>query len=108
MDMHIAKTVGMAVLGLAVGVGGAMGAWAKGHDMGVADGTELDPGIYRGGVVAGIDIAGIGFDTSPELCSGKEASFCGVVGDPGQTYGQTVVSIQAGDNRVIPVVNGQR
>jgi len=103
--MRIIKSIGVAALGLAVGLTSAT-VLAKGHDQGVADGTPMDPSILNHGAVAGVNVPGIG---APRfgLC---EAAFCGVVGDPGQTYGRDIVAIQRAMDirRVKPVVNGQR
>ncbi len=87
---------------LSLSIGAASLAFAKGHDGGVADGSRGDPSTLRGGGVAGVDIAGIG-SVAFGLC--KEG-FCGVVGDPGQTYGQDIVAVQVAEGtiRVVPVV----
>ena len=104
--MQLIKTLGIAALGLAVGLGGATGALAKGHDQGVADGTPRDDtGLFsRNGAVAGVDVEGIGAES--ELFGLCLEGFCGVVGDPGQTYGRDIVSVQReeGIRRVTPVV----
>ena len=102
------KTAAVAALGLIIGLGSVSIAVAKGHDQGVADGSRLDPSIYRTGAVAGIDVTGIGFAiVDKELC---ESGFCGVIGDVGQTYGldSVIPQVEAGTISVNPVVNGQR
>ena len=109
--MKVVKSVAIAALGLAVGLGGATAAMAKGHDQGVADGTPRDDtGLFsRKGAVAGVNVAGIGAEAFGGEC-GEGLVFCGVVGDPGQTYGRTIVTQQreAGIRRVTPVVNGRK
>jgi hypothetical protein len=105
MGMQLVKTIGIAALGLAVGLGGATGALAKGHDQGVADGSPTDPSTLRGGVVASIDVAGVGRDA--------QGNFLGVADIlTGLTYGQDVVlgQVAAGTRSIDPVVaqNGQR
>ena len=96
------KSIGILALGCAMGLTAHVAA-AKGHDQGVADGTRTDPSSLRGGVVAGVNVPGIG---SPAfgLCA-PEDGFCGVVGDAGQTYGQDIVAQQRerGIRRVTPV-----
>jgi hypothetical protein len=105
--MKILKSVAIAALSLAVGLGGATVAVAKGHDQGVADGTPRDDtGLFsRDGAVAGVNVLGIGAAGFQNLglC---EVGFCGVVGDPGQTYGIDIVSVQIAEDirRVDPVV----
>lgn len=101
------KSLATLALGVSIGIGGAS-AFAKGHDQGVADGTRFDPSIFRGGVTAGVNTPGIGsfegkFDGG--LCA-EEYGFCGVVGDPGQTYGRDIVSEQRarGIRRITPIV----
>jgi len=109
MNMQVIKTIGVAALGLAMGLG-SVAASAKGHDQGVADGTPRDDtGLFsRNGAVAGVNVAGIGAES--ELFGLCQSGFCGVVGDPGQTYGRDIVSVQRALDirRVKPVVNGQR
>ena len=92
----------LAALGISMALGGSA-AWAKAHDQGVADGTRIDPSALRGGAVAGVNTPGIG-SAAFGLCD-AEFGFCGVVGDPGQTYGQDIVSQQRaqGIRRVTPV-----
>jgi hypothetical protein len=87
---------------LSLTLGAASLAFAKGHDQGVADGTPTDPSILRGGGVAGVDVDGIG-SVDSGLC---REGFCGVVGDPGQTYGQDIVAVQVAEGtiQVVPVV----
>jgi hypothetical protein len=105
MNMKIQlKSLAPVALGMALAVAGTS-AFAKGHDQGVADGSpRLDPGIYRGGIVAGVNEPGIGF---PAQGSCEANLFCGVVGDPGQTYGRDIVAVQVAEDtrRVVPVVN---
>jgi hypothetical protein len=103
--MKILKSVAVAALSLAVGIGGATVAVAKGHDQGVADGfpTPENTGLFsRDGFVAGVDVLGIGAES--ELFGLCQEGFCGVVGDPGQTYGRDIVSVQRelGIRRVTP------
>lgn len=100
------KPVAMATFGISICLGCTSLAFAKGHDQGVADGSRTDPSILRGGGVAGVNVPGIGSAAFGGLC---EEGFCGVVGDPGQTYGRDIVSQQraAGIRRVTPVVNNK-
>jgi hypothetical protein len=97
------KRIGIAALVLSVFLGAASLGFAKGHDQGVADGTPNDPSTLRGGAVAGVGVPGIGSAAFGGLC---REGFCGVVGDPGQTYGRDIVSQQraADIRRVKPVV----
>ena len=101
------KLLAPLALGMALAVTGTS-AFAKGHDQGVADGTPRDDTgqFSTNGAIAGINVLGIGGFTQTELCSSAE--FCGVVGDPGQTYGGDIVQQQLEDDtrRVVPVVNG--
>jgi len=109
--MRIAKSVAIAALSLSIGMGGATVAVAKGHDQGVADGTPRDDTgqFSRNGAVAGVSVPGIGAGgfANLGLCAG---GFCGVVGDPGQTYGRDIVAVQRelDIRRVTPVVNVRR
>ena len=93
------KSLAPMALGVALAVAGTS-SFAKGHDQGVADGTpRTDTGQFsRNGAVAGVNVPGIGGGRFTDadgndlgLCGGV---FCGVVGDPGQTYGRTIVSVQ--------------
>jgi hypothetical protein len=99
------KLLAPVALGMALAVTGTS-AMAKGHDQGVADGTPRDDTgqFSTNGAIAGINVLGIGGFTQTELCSSAE--FCGVVGDPGQTYGRTIVADQVANDtrRVRPVV----
>ena len=98
-----ARRIAVAALVFCVSLGTASLAFAKGHDQGVADGLpNFDASILRGGAVAGVNVPGIGSAAFGGLC---EQGFCGVVGDPGQTYGQDIVSQQraAGIRRVTPI-----
>jgi hypothetical protein len=99
------KSLAPVALGMALAVAGSS-SFAKGHDQGVADGTPRDDtGIFSsGGAIAGVNAGGIG---GGALCTDREAAFCGVVGDPGQTYGGDIVQQQLEDDtrRVVPVVN---
>jgi hypothetical protein len=102
------KSLASVALGMALAVVGTS-AFAKGHDQGAADGSQLTDStgeFSRDGFIAGLADPGIGF-TETKLCDGF---FCGVVGGPGLTYGRDVVQLQLEDDarRVIPVVNGQR
>ena len=104
------KSLASVALGMALAVVGTS-AFAKGHDQGVADGSQLTDStgqFSRDGVIAGLTDPGIGGFTKTEHC--REEFFCGVVGDPGLTYGRDIVQLQLEDDarRVIPVVNGQR
>ena len=96
------QKMSVGVFAAAVGMGAASGALGKGHDQGVADGSRTDPSTLRGGGVAGVDVPGIGSAAFGGLC---ESGFCGVVGDPGQTYGRDIVAQQraAGIRRVTPI-----
>ena len=101
------KSLATVALGVSVAVGGAS-AFAKGHDQGVADGTPRDDtGLFsRNGAVAGVNVPGIGAAGFADLGLCEEG-FCGVVGDPGQTYGRDIVSVQRALDmrRVKPVVS---
>ena len=109
MEIQLKSLAPMA-LGVALAVAGTS-AFAKGHDQGVADGTPLDDtGLFsRDGVIAGVNVPGIGAAGFANLGLCREG-FCGVVGDPGQTYGRDIVAVQRALDirRVHPVVNGQR
>ena len=98
------KSLAPVALGMALAVAGSS-SFAKGHDQGVADGSPRDDtGIFsRNGAVAGVNAGGIG---GGDLCTEPDAAFCGVVGDPGQTYGRDIVAgqVAAGTRRVTPVV----
>jgi hypothetical protein len=107
MNMKIQlKSLAPVALGMALAVAGPS-AFAKGHDQGVADGTPLDDtGLFsRNGAIAGVNVPGIGAAGFAELGLCREG-FCGVVGDPGQTYGRDIVSVQRALDlrRVYPVV----
>jgi hypothetical protein len=101
------KSLAPVALGMALAVAGPS-AFAKGHDQGVADGTPLDDtGLFsRNGAIAGVNVPGIGAAgfAGLKLCA---EGFCGVVGDPGQTYGRDIVAVQVAEDtrRVVPVVN---
>ena len=102
------KLLAPVALGMAMAVAGTS-SFAKGHDQGVADGFDKpeSTGLYSSdGSVAGVNVLGIGF-ANLGLC---ESGFCGVVGDPGQTYGRDIVSVQRALDtlRVYPVVGGDR
>lgn len=96
---QVYKPLAIAAVGLAVALGGGSAAFAKAHDQGVADGTQIDPSVLRGGGVAGINVDGVGRDA--------QGNFLGVA-DPasGLTYGQDVVQDQIDQDirRVHPVV----
>ena len=94
--------LGVVLVALSVGFGAGSTAFAKGHDMGVADGTRIDPSSLRGGVVASQDVPGVGRDA--------DGNFLGVADmNHDLTYGQDVVSFQRATDtrRVKPVVNGR-
>jgi hypothetical protein len=83
--MSILKPLAFALVGLAIGIGGGSAALAKGHDQGVADGTQpFGPGA-RAGLVDDVVSKGSG-------------------GDPDFIYGQDVVKgeAQSGTRRVDP------
>lgn len=105
MEIQLKKLAPVA-LGTALAVT-AMSSFAKGHDQGVADGTRLaETGLFsRNGVIAGVNVPGIGEVGFANLGLCREG-FCGVVGDPGQTYGRDIVAVQRelGIRRVHPVV----
>ena len=94
--------LGATLVALTVGFGTGSTAFAKGHDQGVADGSRNDPSDFRGGLVAGVDKAGVGR---------VDGEFLGVADlNHDLTYGQDVVALQraADERRVIPVVNGRK
>jgi hypothetical protein len=95
--------LGVTLVALSVGFGAGSTAFAKGHDQGAADGTRNDPSTLRGGVVASVDVAGVGRD--------REGNFLGVADmNHDLTYGQDVVQAQIASDtrRVKPVVNGRK
>ena len=99
------KLLAPMALGMALAAAGTS-SFAKGHDQGVADGfpTLENTGLFsRSGFVAGVNVPGIGLFDGGELCQERDG-VCGVVGDPGQTYGRDIVSAQPELRRVHPVV----
>ena len=105
------KLLAPVALGMALAVASAS-SFAKGHDQGVADGlpTPEDTGFFsRNGVVTGVNVPGIGAAGFADLGLCREG-FCGVVGDPGQTYGRDIVAVQRelDMRRVQPVVGNGR
>ena len=109
--MNIVKPLAIVALGVSMALAGGSSTFAKGHDMGVADGTPLDArfdgntGVFsRNGVVSGQLNSGIG---GGDCFNG----FCGVVDADGDlNYGQDIVQdqIAAGTRNVTPVVNNRK
>lgn len=97
------KPLAVAVVGLSIGLAGASGVFAKGHDQGVADGSSNDPSDLRGGIVASKDVDGVGRDPVTD-------AFLGVADiNSDLNYGIDVVQgqIEADVRRVHPrVCNG--
>ena len=85
--MTLTKTIATIGVSAALILGSTGAAFAKGHDMGKADGSRTDPSELRGGVVASNDVAGVGRDA--------EGNFLGVAdANHDLTYGQDVVANQ--------------
>ena len=96
------KKFNMFVIVFFIGIGVTSNVFAKGHDQGVADGTRNDPSTLRGGIVASVDVKGVGRD--------EQGNFLGVADmDHDLTYGQDVVAVQRATDtrRVIPVVGNR-
>jgi hypothetical protein len=103
--MQLSKLIGVAAIGLALAVGGSSGALAKAHDQGKADGTQpLGPGVANQGIVAGINVPGIG-GRGKGTCPATQTDppTCGVsaTGEDG-TYGSIIVRprVEAGTNGI--------
>ena len=81
-----------ALVGLSLAIGGTSAAFAKGHDLGLADDSQIDPSGFSavapgnlnatGSRVSGNDLDGVG-----EI----QGEFVGVSADGDLTYGQVII-----------------
>ena len=101
--MQFAKLMGVAAIGLALAVGSS-DVLGKAHDQGKADGTQpLGPGVANQGIVAGINLPGIGGRGKGTCPPDAPLPTCGVSakGEDG-TYGSIIVRprVEAGTNGI--------